>query len=568
MEEKSKPGAPAGGGWGGPQPVLTLPGGRTLNPWMTLTALMFGFFMSLLDATIVNIAITDIQRSFNTDLTSVSWVLNSYSLAFAVLLVTMGRLADQFGRKRLFMIGMVIFSIGSLLCAIAPTIELLIIFRIIQGVGAAALNPVSLAIITVVFPPAKRGAAIGAWGAAAGLAAALGPVLGGFLVQNFDWRWIFLVNLPFCIIGLFMVYFFVPESRDANASKTLDIPGFLTLSIGMFCLVFAIIEGNDWGWSSGGIIALFAGSIVAMIAFYFVETRQAQPILDFKLFRIRSFTAANIVMFMFSVAMQGAFLILVIYLISVQGYKELDAAYALIPIPLASFFVSAASARLGSRFEPRILGGIGMALIALGYFCFFTLNLEAGYIDVAWRGIVIGLGMGFCFTTFPTLAISEIPRPKLGVASGTFNTFRQLGFAIGVAVLLSLYTGQVKDQTTVARADAIEVVKSSAALPQPVKDGFITSLQNPSNQQGRTTSAASFIPAGQPANSPIALVGKQVETRFKQALLNAFTTTWFAAAMIALFGLVPLFFVHKSLTVATGHGQIAEAPEKAVVEMA
>src|SRR6476469_8156274 len=183
----------SGGGWGGkPQAaIMPLPGGRALNPWLALIALLFGFFMSLLDATIVNIALTDIETSLKADLTTVSWVLNAYNLVFAVLLVTMGRFADQFGRKRLFMLGMVLFSVGSLLCAVSPNIGFLIASRAIQAVGAAALNPVSLAIITVIFPPQRRGAAFGIWGALAGLASAVGPVLGGFLVQAFDWRAIF-----------------------------------------------------------------------------------------------------------------------------------------------------------------------------------------------------------------------------------------------------------------------------------------------------------------------------------------------------------------------------------------
>ena len=231
------------------EPTLTFRG-RPVNPWLVLVSLVFGFFMSLLDITIVNIAIPNIQSKLNTDLTTVTWVLNAYSLVFAMLLVTIGRFADQYGRKRIFMIGMVIFSIASLMCALAPTMESLlggraiywlIGFRAFQAIGAASLNPVSLAIIMAVFPPQRRGAAIGIWGALSGIAAAVGPVLGGFLVQNFDWRWIFFVNLPFCVIGLVMVTLFVPETRDPRTTRSIDVPGMLTLSAAMFCLVLAII---------------------------------------------------------------------------------------------------------------------------------------------------------------------------------------------------------------------------------------------------------------------------------------------------------------------------------------
>ena len=292
--------------WGGPQPVLTMPDGRPVNPWVVLGSIIFGFFMSLLDATIVNIALPSIQTQLNTDLTTVSWVINAYSIVFAVLLVTMGRFADQFGRKRMFMIGMVLFSAGSLLCAISPSIGWLIVARALQGIGAGTLNPISLAIFTAVFPANKRGAAIGIWGALAGLAAAVGPVLGGFLVQKpQDWPSIFYVNLPFCVVGLFLVWRNVPETRDPNTSKQIDILGLLTLSIGLFCLVLAIIQSNDWGWTSFdaynvfgvipmGTATLLIIGVLGLIAFYIVESRQKNPILDFALFRVRSFSAANL----------------------------------------------------------------------------------------------------------------------------------------------------------------------------------------------------------------------------------------------------------------------------------
>ncbi|NWJ97512.1 MAG: MFS transporter [Chloroflexi bacterium] len=548
----------SGNGWDTPPPALTLPGGRAVNPWLVLTSLMFGFFMSLLDATIVNIALTNIQTSLKADLTTVSWVLSGYNLVFAVLLVTMGRFADQFGRKRLFMIGMVLFSLGSLLCAISPSIEWLIAFRALQAIGAAALNPVSLAVITVVFPPAKRGAAIGVWGAMAGLAAALGPVLGGFLVESFDWRWIFFVNLPFCIVGLFMVWRFMPESRDPHATRTIDLPGLLTLTMGMFCLVLAIIQGNDWGWTSVGTLALFGGSVVGLILFAVVETRQAQPILDFSLFKIRSFMGANIVMFMFSVSIQGAFLILVLYLINAQGYDQLGAAYALLPLPLSSFVVSAASGKMSGKIHPRILGIAGMVFVAIGLLSLYTLNTEAVYLDTAWRVTIIGIGMGLCFTTFPNVAISEVPRSKLGVASGAFNTFRQIGFALGVAILISIFTGQVKDNVTLARTAAIEMVKGDTKLPEELRSNILTGLQNSATQtqasgertnsmaaQFDLTTLADRIPGGEALKPELASLNTRIATEFKKGVVDAFTLTWLIAGIIALFGIIPALFARS-----------------------
>jgi EmrB/QacA subfamily drug resistance transporter len=513
---------------------------------------MFGFFMSLMDATIVNLAIANIQKNLNTNLITVSWVLSAYNLVFASLLIPMGRLADQFGRKRMFMLGMAVFSFGSLLCAISPSIEWLIGFRALQAIGAAALNPVSLAIITVVFPPQKRGAAIGVWGAAAGLAAAIGPILGGFLVENFDWRWIFFVNLPFCIVGLFMVWQFVPESKDSQATRAVDVPGFLTLTGGLFCLVLAIINGNDWGWSDGRILGLFAGAVVLLAAFFFVETRQKQPILDFSLFKIRSFSAANATIFLFSMGIQGAFLILVLYLINAQGYDELGAAYALLPLPIASFVVSAIGGRFSAKLNPRYQAIAGMVILTLSFFALFTLSADSGYLDIAWREVLVGIGMGLVFTSVPNLAVGQVPRNKLGVASGALNCFRQIGFALGVAILISLFSGQVKDNTTQAGDRAVSIVQQDSKLPQPVRDNLATNLkQNVAQQQnsGRGSSSnsqqfdlttiADRIPNGQALKPELASLGQRIGNEFKTAVVDAFRITWLVSAIISLLGIIP-----------------------------
>ncbi len=547
VNEQAKP--QQAGGWDAPQAPLTLPNGRAVNQWLVLASLMFGFFMALLDATVVNIAIPNIQKSLNTDLATVSWVSNAYNLAFAVLLVTAGRFADQFGRKRLFMIGMVLFSLGSLLCALAPTIGWLIGFRALQAIGAAALTPVSLAILIVVFPPQQRGAAIGIWGAASGLAAAAGPVLGGFLVQNFGWPWIFFVNLPFCIVGLFMVYTFVPETRDQHASKRLDLLGLFTLTAGLVCLVLAIIQGNDWGWTSAEILGLFAGSVVGLILFFVVENRQEQPIFDFSLFRIRSFSAANITMFMFGVAIQGAFLILVLYFIIAQGKSALDAAYAIIPLPLASFVVSAISSGVsGKLVSPRVLGIIGMSLLTIGFYLFSILSLDAGYWDTAWRGMIIGAGMGLTFTSLPNTVLAEVPRRKLGVGSGAFNTFRQIGFALGVAILISLLTGQISDNVAAAKTRVVAIVQADTKLPQQLRDTIVTNIQNASGQSSANsfdlTTIADRIPNGQSLKPELANLNIQIAAQFKQGILDAFTLTWLVAAIVALAGLIPAFFTH------------------------
>ena len=542
-------------------PILTIRG-KPVNPWLVLISLVFGFFMSLLDITIVNIAIPSIQSSLNTNLTTVTWVLNAYSLVFAILLVTMGRFADQYGRKRLFMIGMIIFSLGSLLCALSPTmasltgwpaINWLIGFRAFQAIGAAALNPVSLAIIIAVFPRERRGAAIGVWGALSGLAAAAGPVLGGFLVQNFDWRWIFFVNLPFCIVGLIMVAIFVPETRELGTSKKLDPLGLLTLSTAIFCLVLAIIQGNDWGWTSTPILSLFAGALIALVLFFIVESRVSEPIVDFSLFKIRSFSASSVSIFLFGIAIQGAFLLLVLYFIDAQGYSQLDAAYAIIPIPLASFVVSAFSGAFSQRISPRIAGIVGMALLAIGFFTLATLNANSTWLDTTWRGIIIGAGMGLCFQSFPNMALSEIPRAKLGVGSGVFNTFRQVGFVLGVAILISLFVGQIQTNVQKATTNSIQIVQNNTSVPaqfhQPIIKGLQSAGSNANSSQIEPQSVdltqfAQFAPPQfrEQARASLKILGDQIAAEFKNAVISAFTATWIAAGMFALLGLIGAFF--------------------------
>jgi EmrB/QacA subfamily drug resistance transporter len=566
------------------QPVLTIRG-RPVNPWLVLVSLVFGFFMSLLDVTIVNIAIPSIQNNLNTDLTTVTWVLNAYSLVFAILLVTMGRFADQFGRKRIFMLGMVIFSIGSLLCALSPTmawltgwpaINWLIGFRAFQAIGAAALNPVSLAIIIAVFPRERRGAAIGVWGALSGLAAAAGPVLGGFLVQNFDWRWIFFVNLPFCIVGLFMVAMFVPETRERGTSKKLDPLGLMTLSIAMFCLVLAIIQGNDWGWTSTPILSLFAGALVALVLFFIVESKVSEPIVDFSLFKIRSFSASSVAMFLFGIAIQGAFLILVLYFIDAQGYTQLDAAYAILPIPLASFVVSAFSGAFSQKINPRISGIIGMALLAIGFFALATLNVNSTFLDTTWRGLIIGAGMGLCFQSFPNMALSEVPRAKLGVGSGVFNTFRQIGFVLGVAILISLFVGQIKTNIQQATTNSIQIVQNNTTIPdqfhQPIIKGLQSAGSNMNSNQVKPQSVdltqfAQFAPPQyrEQARASLKTLSDQIAAEFKNAVLNAFTATWIAAAMFALLGLVGAFFTRMPGKKEAARGQDGEPSEEVEV---
>lgn len=533
------------------QPHLRMPDGREVKPWLVLFSIVFGFFMSLLDATISNIALDNIQTNLKTDLTTVSWVLNAYILTFAALLVTAGRLADQFGRKRVYMVGMILFSLGSLLCALAPSIELLITFRVAQAIGASVLEAVSLAIILAVFPRDKRTAAIGIWGALAGLAAAVGPVLGGFLLEigkgNFEWRWIFFVNLPFCLAGLVMIARNVPEMRDPQATRRVDLVGVVALSIGIFCLALGFTQATDWGWGSAGVLGLFGTSIVALVGFYLIETHQAQPILDFGLFKFRSFTATCLVGVMFTIAFQGILIVLIQYFIIAQGKSPLDAALAIIWMPLAAFVSAAASGASGDKFSPRLLIIAGMFLMGVGLLSLYTLPVNATYLDTVWREAIAGLGAGFCFTGLPNIALSQVPRARLGAGSGAYNTFQELGFVLGIAIFISLLTGQFKTNFSEARTQAVAQVQADQTLPPTAKTAIISGLEKSNPQTGGSPSNGATGNQGNPLNG-------QIDGLFKKATLDSFTFVWFAAAMFALFGIVPALFTSEAKPASTETG--------------
>ncbi|BCL78244.1 hypothetical protein ccbrp13_07090 [Ktedonobacteria bacterium brp13] len=547
-----------------PQPVYTVRG-KPVRPWLVLGSLVFGFFMALLDTTVVNVAIPTIQTSLKTDLNTVSWVLNAYNLVFAVLLVTLGRFADQYGRKRLMMIGMVVFTVGSLLCSVAetignatgtPAINWLIGFRVLQGMGAAGLNTISLAVIISVFPANKRGAAIGVWGALSGLASAFGPVLGGFLVENFDWRYIFFVNLPFCIIGLIMIGLFVPETHNSRVSKRIDIPGMLFLTITIFCLVLAFIQGNVWGWSSPTILGLFAGSAVSIVLFVLVELKQKEPIIDFRLFKIVSFTGANITMFLFGIAIQGQFLMMVLFFQNARGFDQIHTAYAILPAPIAAFIISIICGRLSRRINPFYLGITAMFAIALGFFLVDFTTVDSSFFELAWKNVILGIGIGMIFQTLPSISLSEIPPAKLGVASGVFNTFRQVGLTLGIAVLLSVFVGQLQTHLPTTVTNSTQIVQQSS-LPEQMKQSIITGVQKTATSSNATAEAgssssstidlttyASLIPSQVPVaqkNSIIAVLrslSTAINRKFDIQITNAFDSVWWISTFIALAGVI------------------------------
>ena len=356
-----------------PTQVATRPGGSARSPWAVLAVLCLGLFMLLLDGTIVNIAIPHIQAYYDTTYSNIEWVMNAYILTFAVLLVPLGRFGDLWGRRKLFLAGMVLFTLGSLACGLAPSIYLLIAFRIIQGIGGAAMMPSTLSIIATVFAPERRGAAMGVWGGVSGVASGLGPVLGGIIIQYVtwpdvaaSWRWIFLVNIPVGIIGVILTLRLVPESKNPTAVKSLDLPGVGLLTASLFCLTFALIEGQNYGWTSATILALFAGAGVAFLLFYWREHRVSQPLIDFSLFRSLNFAAGNATGLLLSAAMMGAFFTIPIFLQSVLGFSAIKAGLVMAPMSVVIIFAAPVAGMLSDRLGSKWIVATGMFLLAVG----------------------------------------------------------------------------------------------------------------------------------------------------------------------------------------------------------
>src|SRR6266542_4029161 len=308
--------------------------------WWTLVAVAFGLFMIMLDNTVVNVALPSIQRDLEVSVSSLEWVVNAYFLTFAVLMLTGGKLADLFGRRRIFIVGLVIFTLSSLACGMATDGSTLIAARAVQGVGAALMNPATLSIITATFPPRQRGMAIGIWAGVSALALAIGPLVGGVITQHISWSWVFFINVPVGILAIVVARLVIQESRDTSAEQRLDLPGLLTSAIGLFALTYALIEANSYGWTSARILSLFAATVIGLALFVALELRQRIPMLDLSLFRNATFAGANAVMLLVALAMFGVFFYVSLYMQNVLHYSPTQAGATFLPFTLCIVFLA------------------------------------------------------------------------------------------------------------------------------------------------------------------------------------------------------------------------------------
>jgi EmrB/QacA subfamily drug resistance transporter len=434
--------------------------------WWTLGAMCFALFMVMLDNTVTNVALPSIQRDFDASLSALEWTINAYTLTFAVLLVTGGRLGDIFGRRRVFVIGVALFAFASATIGFAPDDGWLVASRALQGVGAALMMPGTLSIISHAFPPQERGRAIGIWAGVSAIALAIGPLVGGWLTEDVSWRAIFFLNIPVAVGAIAVTLFAAEESRDDTVDHRLDYPGIATLTIGLTALVLALVEGNAWGWGSLEIVALLVGAVVALLAFAVIERRSANPVVDFAFFRSRQFLGTNAVAFMVTFSMFAMFFFLTLYMQNILGYSPLETGVRFLPTTLVVMAAGPIAGRLTDRLGPRwlIAGGLVLIGASMLWQSRITVDTSFGYLLPAF--IVMGAGIGLVMSPMSTAAMNAVDRTKAGVASGTLSMSRMIGGTFGVAALGAL----------VAAVGRHDLERSLPNLAAPARERLVDGL--------------------------------------------------------------------------------------------
>jgi EmrB/QacA subfamily drug resistance transporter len=403
--------------------------------WWTLAAVSFGLFMIMLDNTIVNVALPSIQRSLGLKISELEWVVTGYALTFGALMLTGGKLADLMGRRLIFVAGLVIFTLSSLACGLAGSASVLIAARVVQGVGAALMNPATLSIITVTFPPRQRGTAIGIWAGVSALALAIGPLVGGLITEHINWNWIFFINVPVGALGILAAFAFIDESRDTSHEQRPDVPGLVTSALGLFALSYALIEANSYGWTSARILAAFAIAAVSLAAFVLLELHQRLPMLDLSLFRNRGFAGANGVMLLVGLAMFGVFFYVSLYVQQVLGYSPTQAGASFLPWTVLIILIAPRAGKLSDRIGPRPLVTFGMVVLAGSLFWFSQLGVSESFWSLLPGMLLGGVGMGVAMAPVTAAAMSSVRPDKAGVGSAVLNSMRQVGGSLGIAIM-------------------------------------------------------------------------------------------------------------------------------------
>jgi len=418
-----------------------------VSPWLVLVLVCMAQFMVILDATIVNVALPSIQNDLGMSDADLQWIVNAYTLMFGGFLLLGGRAGDLAGRKKIFLVGLVVFTVASLLNGLAPSSEVLIVFRGLQGLGAALIAPAALSIITATFTEgAERTKAMGVWAAIAVGGGAVGLVLGGILVEALSWPWIFFVNVPVGIAVFIVSLRYVPESRDEHAHKSFDLAGAVTVTAGLIALVYGIVKAQEKGWTSLHTGGFFALAIVLLGSFLVIEGRSTEPLVRLSIFKVPTVRAANVVMFLVAAGLFAMFYFNTLYLQRVLGYTALEAGLAFLPFTAGIIIGAGLSQRFVPKLGAREVPLIGMTMAIVGLLLFVRLQPDGSYVSDFLPGVMLAsIGMGLTFVPVTLIATSGIPTDDAGLASGLYNTSQQVGGALGLAILATLAVSRTED---------------------------------------------------------------------------------------------------------------------------
>jgi EmrB/QacA subfamily drug resistance transporter len=535
---------------------------KTVNPWAALSALCLGFFMILLDTTIVSIAIPAMLRGLNAGLNSVVWVISVYLLTYAVPMLFTSRLGDRFGPKQVFLAGLVVFTGASLWCGLSGTVTMLIVARAVQGLGAALMTPQTLSFITHLFPPAKRGPAMGMWGGIAGLATITGPLLGGVLVQHFGWEWIFIVNVPIGVVAIVLTMVLVPNWQPKH-SHSFDVVGILLSSAGLFCVVFGVQNGQTYAWGTvTGPITVFEiiGAGVLLLAGFVVWQRynRSEPLVPLKIFQNRNFSAGTLTSMTVGFAMTGMFIPLVIYIQSVIGLTPTMAGVLTAPMSLLAGIAAPFVGNLSDKVNGKYLVMFGLGALAAGL---GVIAVQATPSTNAWSLIpallVCGLGIGYIFSPMSNVTMGSVEPRLAGTASGVFNTSRQVGGVLGAAAIGVLLQARITASIT------DEAAKAAAALPEQVRRPFLEGIGNAAtstSEFGGSAANTSFV-QGLPAD--VAAKAQQLaEGVVRSGLTDAAKATFLLPIAVLVLG---IFAAAAMKPTAPRWAASAPSPEPAAV---
>jgi EmrB/QacA subfamily drug resistance transporter len=486
------------------KPAATTP----VRPWPALWSLVIGFFMILIDTTIVSVANPAILRALDTDINAVIWVTSAYLLAYAVPLLITGRLGDRFGPKNIYLVGLTIFTLASAWCGFAGDIGMLITARVVQGLGAALMTPQTMAVITRIFPPERRGAAMGLWGATAGVATLVGPILGGVLVDGFGWEWIFFINVPVGIVAFVLAFRNVPSL--ATHRHKFDILGVVLSAVGMFLLVFGIQEGEtyDWGTIAGPISVwslIIAGTVVLAAFVVWQAVGKGEPLLPLRLFKDRNFSLANAAITTVGFTITSMSLPLVFYFQTVRALTPTQSALMLVPMAVISAGLAPVVGRMLGRINPRGLAVVGLVLLAVAlYWYSVLLKPDTPIWMLLLPSAVLGLANAGIWAPISNTATRNLPPREAGAGSGVFNTTRQIGAVLGSAAIAVLIQARLAAELGGTGGSSANAEFGSGALPQPLQEGF-------ANAMGQTL----LLPAA------VALVGAVIVAFFAKPQANS-----------------------------------------------